>query len=412
VPASDSRASRPTGKLAGGMLGLTVGILAGNVLSYGLLLFAARRLVAADYSEVVTLLNLLLIGSVPSFALQAVAARRVAIGSRTGLLTPAAIVGVAVSCVFAAGSVLLVPFLHLPSWTGVLLVAGALPGLALQGLSQGVVQGSQRFGALALTTLIGLVGRSGGGLVGLALARTATGTLTGVTVGILTAAAISLCVTPLAGPSTNSRQELRHLLVEVVHAAHAYGAFLLLTTLDVLLARHVLNADDAAVYAVGSVVTRIALWLPQSVANVLFASLTDPARHRAVVRRVVQFFAGVSLLIVGCAWMLRGSVTAFVGGDRYGALAAHVWMFASLGCALAIIQFTLTAGLALRSTVITRVLWLTVATETIAVLTTADHTSVQRVVGVAASITLFGAAACVLTRLRAKTTDATVPTVF
>ena len=145
----------------------------GNALSYLLLLAAARRLGSADYAELVTLFNLLLIGSVPSFALQAVAARRVATGAAEGLLAAGTVVGVVAALVIAGLSPLLVAFLHLPGLTGPLLVALSMPGTALQGLCQGIWQGEQRLTGLAVATFAGTAGRSGAALLGLFAGGTA-----------------------------------------------------------------------------------------------------------------------------------------------------------------------------------------------------------------------------------------------
>ena len=124
-----------------GPLGVTVAGWLGNVLSYLLLLAAARRLGTADYAELVTLLNLLLIGSVPSFALQAVAARRVATGSADGLLEAGTAIGLAATVLTAALAPALVAFLHLPGLAGPLLVALSMPGTARAGPVPGRLAG-------------------------------------------------------------------------------------------------------------------------------------------------------------------------------------------------------------------------------------------------------------------------------
>ena len=90
--------------------------------------------------------------------------------------------------------------------------------------------------------------------------------------------------------------------------------------------------------------TKASLWLPQSVANVLFASLTDSERHHRVFGRAVAGLAGLGLALVTGSWLLGGLVTEVVGGGRYPQLRADVWLFAMLGSCLAVLQFTLVAG--------------------------------------------------------------------
>ncbi|HEY0169132.1 MAG TPA: hypothetical protein VGB75_18955 [Jatrophihabitans sp.] len=380
-----------------GLLWVTAAGWLGNVLSYLLLLAAARRLGVADYAELVTLLNLLLIGSVPAFALQAVAARRVATGSAEGLLEAGVVIGLAATLLIAALSPALVAFLHLPGLTGPLLVALSMPGTALQGLCQGVWQGEQRLMGLAVATFAGTAGRSGAGLLGLFLGGTSTTALTCLAIGLSVPAAG--CVLALPELRHRSRRALLSLLTEAGHASHAYGVFLLLSVSDVLLARHVLSTSAAAVYAAGSVLTKASLWLPQSVANVLFATLTDAERHHRVFARAVAGIAGLGLAIVAGSWLLSGLVTNVVGGGRYPQLREDAWLFAMLGGCLAVLQFTLVAGLAVRNMAVTALIWASVAGEAALVLSLGPQPSVRLVVGLMAGLNLLTAAAAVLLRL-------------
>jgi hypothetical protein len=382
---------------ARGLLGVTVAGWLGNVLSYLLLLAAARRLGTADYAELVTLLNLLLIGSVPSFALQAVAARRVATGSADGLLEAGTAIGLAAALLTAALAPALVAFLHLPGLAGPLLVALSMPGTAVQGLCQGVWQGEQRLTGLAVATFAGTAGRSGAGLLGMLVGGSSTWAVAALALGLTVPAAG--CVLALPELRRGGRHALLSLVAEAGHASHAYGVFLLLSVSDVLLARHVLSTSAAAVYAAGSVLTKASLWLPQSVANVLFASLTDEHRHHRVFSRAAAGLAGLGLALVTGSWLLSGLVTEVVGGGRYPQLRGDAWLFALLGCCLAVLQFTLVAGLALRSVAVTVLIWASVAGEAVLALNLGPHPSVRLVIGLMAGLNLLTAVAGVLLRL-------------
>jgi len=384
---------------AGGLLGVTVAGWLGNALSYLLLLAAARRLGTADYAELVTLLNLLLIGSVPSFALQAVAARRVATGTADGLLEAGSVVGLAAAVLIAALSPALVAFLHLPGPAGPLLVALSMPGTALQGLCQGVWQGEQRLTGLAVATFVGTAGRSGAGLAGLLLGGTSTSAIGALAVGLTLPAAGCVLALPELRRRRLHQRTLRSVVFEAGHASHAYGVFLLLSVSDVLLARHVLSTPAAAVYAAGSVLTKASLWLPQSVANVLFASLTDTDRHHRVFGRAVAGLAGLGLALVAGSWLLGGLVAEVVGGGSYPQLRADAWLFALLGSCLAVLQFTLVAGLAVRNVMVTALIWAGVAGEAVLALSLAPHPSVRLVIALMAGLNLLTAAAGVLLRL-------------
>jgi len=179
-----------------GLIGVTGAGWLGNVLSYLLVLLAARRLSSDDYAALVTLINLLLVGSVPSFALQAVGARRMAVGEDRGLWQAGLLTGLGAGVLLAAISPALRSFLHLPSLYGLLLVALALPATAVQGLCQGVVQGEQRFTELAGITFVGIVGKALAGLIGLVVFGTATATVAALVIGVILAAAGSAVAVP------------------------------------------------------------------------------------------------------------------------------------------------------------------------------------------------------------------------
>ncbi|MGI8666631.1 MAG: hypothetical protein ACR2N4_11460 [Jatrophihabitans sp.] len=385
--------------VARGLVGVTVAGWLGNILSYLLLLAAARRLGDADYAELVTLFNLLLVGSVPSFALQAVAARRMAVAQAAGLWQAGLGIGVAAGLLIAALAPLLVSFLHLPGAYGVLFVAVAMPATAVQGLCQGVLQGEQRFVGLAAATFVGIAGRSVAGLVGLFATGSAGATLLAIAIGVTAAAVLSALALPeLRRRGHAGLRMLGPLIVECGHAAHAYGVFLLLSVSDVLLARHVLGTSAAALYAAGSILTKATLWLPQSVANVLFASLTDTERHHRVFGRAVASIAGLAAVLAAGCWLLGPLVAAIVGGNSYPDLGSLIWLFAGLGGCLAVLQFTLVAGLALRSLGVTVLIWLSVLAEVLAVLSL-DTPSVREVVSVVSLINLVSAGCAVALRL-------------
>jgi O-antigen/teichoic acid export membrane protein len=272
-----------------------------------------------------------------------------------------------------------------------------MPGTAVQGLCQGVWQGEQRLVGLAAATFAGTAGRSGAGLVGMLVGGTSTWAVAALALG-LTVPAVG-CVVALPELRRGNRHALLSVVTESGHASHAYGVFLLLSVSDVLLARHVLSTSAAAVYAAGSVLTKASLWLPQSVANVLFASLTDEDRHHRVFSRAVGGLAGLGLALVTGSWLLSGLVTEVVGGGRYPQLRGDAWLFAMLGCCLAVLQFTLVAGLALRSVAVTVLIWATVAGEAVLALNLGPHPSVRLVIGLMAALNLLTAVAAVLLRL-------------
>ncbi len=381
-----------------GLAGVTAAALVGNVFSYLLLVVAAGLLPTHDYSSFIALMNVALVGSIAAFALQVVTARRVATAHGDGVRSLAFSLSGGVSLLLLALTPLELRFLHLDGLTAAVLMALSLPGSTVLGMCQGAWQGSQRFTALAWTTFAAVAGRTGPALVMLLVFRTATTAMAGLALGAGVTAIVCYRALPAtilrAGPALLPSSSLVH---EVAHAAHAYGVFLALSVADVLLASHVLPTRPAAIYAAGSVMTKAALWLPQSAATVLFADLTDLDRHRGLLLRAVAALSGLGLILVAGSWAVHRLVAAVVGGGSYPELGADVWLFAALGSCLAMLQFLLISGLAIRSRRVTAVVWLAIGAECVAVLTRA-RPSVHGIIATVVVVNLVAVGVALLLR--------------
>jgi hypothetical protein len=371
---------------------VTVAGLGANLLSYLVLLVAVRLLSSSSYGQLVVLLNVLLVGTVPSFAVQTVTARRVATGETAGTARATAVVSVAAAGLLAVLTPALNAFLHLSNGGDLLLVAAALPGVTALGMYQGVLQGQRRFAELGTVLTVAALGRSGCGLVGLAIGHDSTATLLGTVVGVTVCAVVVGARTRGALEPGPPGAPLR----EIGHALHAHGTFWFLSTLDLLLARHVLPSHQAAVYATGSVVTRAAIWLPQSVATLVFARLTIAAGHARLLRRALVLVAGVGVVVVAGTAAFPELVAKVVGGGRYPELVPSCWLFATLGASLAVLQLGMVAGLALRRVRQTIILWATIVADTVVVLAGGSTREVGHVVGPVTAITAVAALASVV----------------
>lgn len=382
-------------RLARGFIGVGAAAVLANVVSYGLLILAATLLAPHDYSNFIALMNVALVGSVPAFALQVVTARHVAMGQTRDLMRVGTIMALGVGAVF----VLLAPFeeafLHLSGLSAAVLLGVGLPGVTLFGLCQGVWQGAQRYGALAVTSFVAVAARTGGGVIGLLIGRTTTSSILVLTLAVSMAAVVAVRLLPSSVRSQDEASRASrvsrppaHLIVECIHAAHAYGAFLLLSVSDILLASHVLPTRAAAVYAAGSVMTKAALWLPQSAANVLFADMTDHDRHRGLFARAAGAITGLGVAVTAFCWLAGGVVAALVGANKYPELRHDIWIFAGLGSCLALTQFALVSGLAIRSRRVSVVVWVAVAAEALAVLGLGRDDGVRELVTTVTAINL------------------------
>lgn len=355
-----------------------------NVTSFALVRVAAHVLSQAAYGKLSSLLGLLLISTVPMLALQTVAARRCATegGRPTGIVRGTAVVGAGATAVLLAFSPALAAFLRLDSVVGILLVAASVPAGAVLGTAMGVAQGRRDFRRLALLILLSTGGRSVTGLLGLGIGGTADATLLGIATGMsLSALAVAARWRGLRAHLVSIRDRSRTgVLVETLHAAHAHGTFLLLTSLDVLLARHVLSSSAAGVYSAGSVVTRVSVWLPQAVIALMFASLAESGRHRRTARQASAVVLGLGALVVAGTAAVGPLVVTVFGGGKYHELDGTIWLFALLGALLAMLQLSMLAGLAQRTARRAALLWATVAADIVVVLATSRDANATRLV--------------------------------
>ncbi|MEO6956500.1 MAG: hypothetical protein ABI137_07125 [Antricoccus sp.] len=394
---------------------IPVATITSNVLSYGLFLAAARVLDRAVYGETLALLNLVLIATIPMFAIQTVVARLTATRSvpeRTAGIS--VLVGVGGALVMFAVAPLVVSFLYLPSYWGMIGAAMCVPPLAVLGLAQGAAQGRHHWqwlcGAL---TLMG-IGRVLGGVLGLFLTHSSGGTLIGTAIGLWIAAVIvwrpAVRLTYLSVPQRGI--SIASLLREIAHAAHAHGAFLFLSSLDLVLARHILSPADAGLYAAGAVIFKAALWLPQPVSIMLFADLSLVPRHRAAVRRGLLIVGLlVAATIAGC--LVLGRIVAIVvGGASYGDLASEAWLFAVAGGALALIQFAIFSGLAMLRRRRLTYIWMCVVAEVVAMLMLGEGATPRQFISIVAILCALTSVFAMIAALKydpIKTPPKTVP---
>lgn len=373
-----------------------VAFIAANALSYALLLVAAHLMNAAEYGRLSSLLGLLLISVIPMLALQTVGARRAATaGSAPGIVRGTVVVGVLAGVFLVGLSPAIARFLHLGTVVGIVLVAATVPLNAVLGTAMGLAQGRRHFQRLAALILLTTGGRSAGGLAGLVVGRTPTSTLVGVLIGT----AIAAVIVATAGHRTAARmmsltdRTPTGVVRETLGAAYAHGTFLLLTSLDVLLARHVLSSSDAGLYAVGSVVTRAALWLPQSIVTLLFASLAECDRHHRTARRASAVVLVTGAVLVAGTAVLGPVVVTVAGGSKYHELDGYVWLFATLGGLLAVLQLAMLAGLAQRTARRATLLWATIAADLAVVLPTGADATPLRLAGTLVGVTGVSAVA-------------------
>jgi hypothetical protein len=331
---------------------VSVAFLGVNALAYVFTVVSARVLAPAAYGELAALLSVLLVASVPATGVQTATA--LFLGGRPDrpsvprLHATALVVGTAVCAVVLVAAVPLRVLLHLHGFAGVAwLGAMLLPHTVLQGY-QGLLQGAGRYRRLTAVTVGFGVAKLAGGLGGLLLGRSATAALAGMGAG---------------RPGVAGR--LRGPLLASARASGALLGFVVLLNLDVLLARHHLPAVATGEYAVASIVTKVAFWLPQGVGVVLLPKLADAAgRHRALPSALAAVAALGAVLTLG-ALAVGDAALPLIGGAAYGGtLGSAVWVFAALGTLLALAQLLLFSGIASADRLATVAVWSAAVVET------------------------------------------------
>jgi O-antigen/teichoic acid export membrane protein len=413
---------------------LAAGMAVANAGNYGFNLVMAFLLGPEAYGALAALLALVLVGSVPGLALQAVVARRTALAG--GSVWPGARwlvgrAGLGLALLTVAAGPGLVLFLHLDSAVPLLWLALALAPTPLLFAVQGLLQGRERFGALAAVMVAGAVVKLAIGLVLVAAGFGVSGAMAGVAAGGVLAAlaGLRLAAPPgrrLAAPAgfrlaapgvvdnpTPSSPGSATLPVgaplpevegatrpevegagrpepgwwrEVGGATAGLLGLFLLANLDVLLARHYLDRAAAGRYALGAVVAKIAFWAPQFVVTVVFPRLVggaDPRRLLGTSALVIGGFGGLLAATLGVA-ALAGLAVPVLGGG-YAGLGPLLPLFAALGTGLALVQLLLFEGIATRDRRLGRAVAVALVAE-VALVAGPLHGSVGQVAGAALTV--------------------------
>jgi O-antigen/teichoic acid export membrane protein len=270
---------------SGARSGVVLGIASGAsiVAAYVFLLAAGRILGSEDYGSLAALLGLLAVVLIPAGALQmavsreisrrvasadAAGAARLAHGTlRLSLLATVPLLAIAFALAAPLAHVL-----HIHSVAFVVLADTTLATALVFPVATGVLQGQQRFHALAvlyvfpwLVRLVVLaVLASAGARLGGAIAATAIGAIAG------TALALFLIREPIGGGTRLPRDELLVFLRYLGPVAAGLVGIALLTHVDILIVKARLSGDEAGAYAAASAFARVGFFLPATILAVLF----------------------------------------------------------------------------------------------------------------------------------------------
>ncbi|SED02048.1 Membrane protein involved in the export of O-antigen and teichoic acid [Nocardioides exalbidus] len=345
-------------RFLGGGGGIVVGTAVMNACTFGFTIVAAGILGTADYGAFFALLNLLMVISVVNMGLQATAARRIVAEPASVGAIEHVILRVAYGTALAVGGALVVLspavvwLLQLDSLVPALVLAALAAPTTVMGAHVGILQGEKRWAELSWLYVLAGIPRIAG-LVLLWVWPDESVALFGSGLGYVAPAFYGWWV--LRRPRTDedaagsvAAPDGRSVLRESLNSAQALLAFFALANVDIVVARHVLSDHASGLYAVGLLVAKIMLYLPQFVVIVMFPSLaTSHERRRAVVRgttAIVGLGAACTLGVV----LLAGVAADLLHSEKLAAVEDHLWLFAVLGTLLSITQLLVYATLARR----------------------------------------------------------------
>ncbi len=338
---------------------VAVGLMVGNVLGYLLALVAARLLGPAGFGELSALLAVIVVLAVLPTGVQTVVARAVAQGADHPLAALGRTVVVARSTllsILAIPPVLAIGLALDASLLGCVFVALLLGPLLVLGWAQGIRQGQEEFVPLAVLLLLNNGGRAIGAVIGIVVFDSVAGALGGALLAAWLAATYAWIRAPRDRPQRSARG--RWGAGDVSRASAALLALFLCTNVDVLIARAVMDAEPAGIYAAGAVVAKVAFWLPQFAAVTALPRLADPERRASALLGSTRIVAGSCALIVLACVIGRDLLVRVVGGASYGALTETLPWFAVAGGLWALNQVYLYDALAHRAAHPARWLWL------------------------------------------------------
>jgi O-antigen/teichoic acid export membrane protein len=124
---------------------------------------------------------------------------------------------------------------------------------------------------------------------------------------------------------------------ELVRASVSLCGLYALINLDVVLARHYLGTAESGAYAVGSLVAKIAFFLPSFVIYVLFPAMSASPSRRVRVAAVGGTLA-VGAAVAGACAVAAPYVVWVAGGPQYHDMAPLIWLYAVQGTVFAVLQ--------------------------------------------------------------------------
>lgn len=310
---------------------LSTTMLAVSAANYALNFVLARLLDPAEFGDASLAITLVLAAAVIAATLQLVASKSVAADPesleavRRTLVRGALVAGAVAVLVLGGGAWLIADALSVSTPWMLVIVSLGLPIYFVQAVHRGALQGQLRFGRLALSYGVEAAVRV---IVVLALVVAGLGVI-GASVGILLSFVASAAIARARGGDRSPRPQ--GVAWSVVRGAVVAAVVLLLgqtllNNADLIIAKAVLDAPTAGVYAAAAVLGRSVFFVSWSVVHVVFpviASVSStPEQRRRAFATAVAIIAGVGGAAVGLAALAGEPLVRVLFGDAYAAAGA------------------------------------------------------------------------------------------
>jgi glycosyltransferase involved in cell wall biosynthesis/O-antigen/teichoic acid export membrane protein len=314
-----------------GLLLVALGLLNGS--NYIFHVVVSRLLGPSAYGALASLLAIILVLSVPFGVLQTALAEktaslraegreheiaRLSAGALRTMVPYGVVAGVVV---LLLGTPLLSVFLHVSVGSAMLLapyVAGSVP----VSVAYGILQGQQRFKALAVLVLANVVFRLAFGVTLVGLGLGVPGALVGTLIATLLTIPIAFHLVRVDRSAWHrTRRDIGAVRGGLRTSLYGLTSFWLLAETDVALARHYLDPHTSGYYSSAGLMARALLFLPAAVGIVAFprfvASRDDAASQTRWLRLSTATVAGLGLVGSFVLLLLREPLVSLAFGARY-----------------------------------------------------------------------------------------------
>nr|WP_281358952.1 oligosaccharide flippase family protein [Flexivirga aerilata] len=348
-----------------------------NVLGYLVVMLLSRPLGPAAFGGYTALSTYGVLLSIPAGVFQVVVARRLSGNDSnhtnnsthgdtgnpaTSAIGPALLIGAGCFVLTAAIAPLLSRLFHLPSAAPVLLGAMLVP-MMVTGCFQGMLLGRHRLRALSALYLVTALTR-----VVAAVVCAARGFgVTQVFAAMLVAGSVSalfgawLCRADLRSlPMTG-----HELAGEMLRSNSTLAAYIALTNVDVLFARHFLTPHDSGGYALASTFGRAVCWGTQFVALLVVPRMQRHGATRALLRASAVVF-GIGVVGFGIVAISPSGWITVAGGADYREFGGLALLCVLLGIAWAVAQVWLFSEMSTNTGALGALTWGVIVAECLA----------------------------------------------